>query len=130
MNKKIFLLILIACILFQISCATTKKVSNEKTDYNTFEKEERIFVKMKDNKKYEIINFTITDSTIIGTWTTDNIFPTTWKEIVTGRREKKIEINLEDVERISVEEEFSLIGAMYLIAVALAITWPIFLILE
>lgn len=95
--------------------AATKTVLNEETDYTVFEKEERIFVTMKDEKEYEIIEFIITDSTITGTSLIDPLFPISWKEIATGKREKKIKINLIDVERIGVKKKFDEYDTIYTI---------------
>ena len=95
MFRKSIFVILIASLLFQIGCATTKTVPVLRNEYDKLKEEKTIFVKMKSGLEYELIDFKITDTYITGTSITRTEYTIT---------KKKIEIKLEDIEIIQVKK--------------------------
>ena len=95
MFKKSITIILIACLLFQIDCATTKAVPVLRKEYDKLKEEKTIFVTMRSGQEYELIDFKITDTHIIGTSIVRTEYTIT---------KKKIEIKLEDIELIEVKK--------------------------
>jgi len=97
MFRKSICVILIAGLLFQIGCATTKTVPVLRKEYDKLKEEKTIFVTVKSRQEYELIEFEITDTHIIGT--------SIIRKPYTNRIVKeKIEIKLEDVEFIQIRK--------------------------
>ena len=98
MVRKAISIILIASIILQISCATTKRLPVASNDYDKLKEEKGIFVTMRSGQEYELIDFKITDTHIIGT----SIIRYSYPPYKVTR--EKIEIKLEDIELIHVKE--------------------------
>ena len=94
MGKKIISIILICGMLFQLSCATTKQVPVARSDYHELQDEKKLFVTMKNNQVFELVDFKISDTQIVGT--------AIYERGMSDKEKKKVEINLEDVEFIQV----------------------------
>jgi hypothetical protein len=91
MFKNMISMTLVVCILFQLGCASTRRVPVFRSEYDSLQKAKIIYVTLKNHQTLKLINFTITDTHITGT-----SMPRTgdWKTV---------EINLEDVELIEAE---------------------------
>jgi len=98
MFRKAISIILIVSIILQISCATTKRLPVASNDYDKLKEDKEIFVKVKSGQEYELIDFKVTDTYIIGNSITRS--PDS-QSILT---KEKIEIKLEDVELIEVKK--------------------------
>ncbi len=98
MLRKAICIILIACFLFQIRCATTKTLPVVSEDYDKLKEEKEIFVTVKSGQEYELIEFEITDTHIIG----NSITKDPDSQIILSK--EKIEIKLEDIELILVKK--------------------------
>lgn len=98
MFRKSICVILIACFIFQISCATTKTMPVASYDYDKLKEEKTIFVTVKSRQEYELVDFEITNTHIIGNYITRS--PDS--QIILTK--EKIEIKLEDIELIRVEK--------------------------
>ena len=126
MFRKAISIILIACFLFQINCATTTKTMPvESYDYDKLTKEKTIFVTTKKEEEYELINFEITDTDIKGLSIVRRPYS---RDII---KKEKFEIKLEDIEFILVKKtevtagnvvQDILIGVAVLIGVVAALS--------
>jgi len=95
MFRKSICVVLIASLVFQIGCSTTKTMLVEIKEYDKLKEEETIFVTVKSGQKYEFVDFEITNTHIIGNSITRTEYTIT---------KKKIEIRLEDIELMQVQE--------------------------
>jgi len=98
MFRKSICVILIAGFIFQIGCATTKKLPVASYDYDKLKEENTIFVTMRSGQKYELIEFEITDTHIIE----NSITKDPDSQIILSK--ENIEIKLEDIELILVKK--------------------------
>lgn len=60
--------ILIFCLLFEMRCATTRKLPVSSFDHKELMDEELIILTLINGQKYEVSDFIITDTHIVGTF--------------------------------------------------------------
>ena len=107
MFRKAISIVLIACFLFQINCATTKTIPFTSYDYDKLKNEKIIFVTVKSGQKYELIDFEITDTHLIG-FSIVRKHPSSRRII----EKEKFTVELEDIEFIVVENTEITVGGV------------------
>ena len=96
MFKKYLFITLFASFFLQVNCATTKRVPVQTFNKNDLERAKKIFIITKDKQIFKIVDFTITDSLIIGKSSASA------RVGIWGKERREIKIRIKNIESIVV----------------------------